>query len=69
MSVLVRKTKPGEWLDMRKLKQHLNVFRENLGPNVMERAINGLLRAGDIEFNSDKNRKNGKSFIRLAVEE
>jgi hypothetical protein len=69
MSVLVRRTKPGEWLDMRKLKQHLNVFRQNLGPNVMERAINGLLRAGDIEFNSDKNRKNGKSFIRLAVEE
>jgi hypothetical protein len=69
MSLLARKTKPGEWMDMRTVKLHLNVFRENLGPNVMERAINGLLRAGDIEFNSDKTRKNGKSFIRLAVEE
>jgi bifunctional DNA primase/polymerase-like protein len=69
MSLLARKTKPGEWIDMRQVKQQLNVFRENLGPNVMERAINGLLRAGDIEINTDKTRRNGKTFIRLAVDE
>ena len=69
MSLLRRKAKSGEWVDMRTLKQHLNVIRENLGPNVMERAINGLLRAGDIEINTDKTRRNGKTFYRLAVEE
>jgi Bifunctional DNA primase/polymerase, N-terminal len=69
MSLLRRRTKSGEWVDTRTLKQHLNVFRENLGPNVMERAINALLRAGDIEINTDKTRKNGKTYYRLAIEE
>jgi hypothetical protein len=68
MSFLSRKTNRGEWVDMRAVKQNLNVFRENLGPNVMDRAINGLLRAGDIEQRSDTSRRNGKMYIRLAIE-
>jgi hypothetical protein len=69
MSFLKRKTQPGEWLDMRDVKKNLNVFRENLGPSVMQRAIDGLLRAKDIEMKTDTTRRNGKTFIRLAVDD
>lgn len=69
MSLLKRKTKPGEWLDMRDVKQNLNVFRENLGPSVMQRALDGLLRAKDIEMKTDPTRRNGKTAIRLVVED
>jgi hypothetical protein len=69
MSLLARKTKPGEWLDTRMLKLHLKAFWRNLGPNVLDRAINGLIRGQDIEYREDKTRSNGKKYIRLRVEE
>lgn len=65
MSLLERKTKNGEWLDLRTAKLHLKSFWKNLGPNVMDRAINGLLRGDDIEYREDKTRANGKKYIRL----
>lgn len=65
MSLLERKTNNGEWLDLRTAKLHLKSFWKNLGPNVMDRAINGLLRGDDIEYREDKTRANGKKYIRL----
>jgi Bifunctional DNA primase/polymerase, N-terminal len=60
---LKRHTTPRTWVPLRKVKNGLNVFRQKLGPNVIERAINSLVRQGEIEY-----RKEGK-LIRLAVEE
>src|SRR2546430_5797583 len=69
ISLLKRTTKPGEWLDIRKMKNSLNIFRSNLGPSIMERALNALERGGDIERNTDKTRRNGKTHYRLVIDE
>jgi hypothetical protein len=69
LSYLKRKTKIGEWIPTKKLKDGLNTYRENLGPNVMDRAITGLSRNGDIEIQKDTSKRNGRTFIRLAIEE
>jgi hypothetical protein len=62
ISLLERKTKPGEWMTLGQIKNGVNTFRMKLGPNVLERALNSLSRQEDIEYMNGKGRS---KLIRL----
>jgi hypothetical protein len=66
LSLLERRTKPGEWLTLKQVKDGVNVFRMKLGPSVLERALNSLARQEDIECTNGKGRS---KLIRLAPKE
>jgi Bifunctional DNA primase/polymerase, N-terminal len=66
ISLLQRKTKPGEWMTLGQIKYGVNTFRMKLGPNVLERALNSLSRQEDIECVNGKGRS---KLIRLVPKE
>ena len=66
ISLLQRKTKPGEWMTLGQIKYGVNTFRMKLGPNVLERALNSLSRQEDIEYMNGKGRS---KLIRLVPKE
>jgi hypothetical protein len=67
LGFLKRKSKNDEWIDLMDVKNGLNVYRENLGPVVMERVMNSLNRMGEIEVRRDNAKRKGKTYIRLCT--